>query len=49
MRDHGWLREPLTAADRLLIFLEIIMAVIILPMVLMVAGALLFYVSARPA
>ncbi|MER5400904.1 hypothetical protein [Streptomyces sp. NPDC002599] len=44
MSDHGLMREPLTAADRLLIFLKIIVAVIILPVVLMWAAALLFYV-----
>ncbi|MFI0962108.1 hypothetical protein ACH4S8_11995 [Streptomyces sp. NPDC021080] len=44
MSDRGLLRDPLTAVDRLLIFLKIITAVIILPVVLMWAAALLFYV-----
>ncbi|WP_187285243.1 hypothetical protein [Streptomyces sp. OR43] len=44
MSDDGLMREPFTAADRLLIFLKIIVAVIVLPMVLMWAATLLFYV-----
>ncbi|MFC9672667.1 hypothetical protein [Streptomyces sp. NPDC056949] len=44
MRDQGLMRDPLTTADRLLIFLKIIVAVIILPVALMWAAALLFYV-----
>jgi hypothetical protein len=44
MSDQNLLREPLTAADRLLILLKIIVAVIILPLALMGAAALLFYV-----
>ncbi|MFE2531460.1 hypothetical protein [Streptomyces sp. NPDC059371] len=44
MNDQNLLREPLTAADRLLISLQIITAVIILPLALMGVAALLFYV-----
>ncbi|MFB6672346.1 hypothetical protein ACFVDQ_28440 [Streptomyces sp. NPDC057684] len=44
MSDQGLMRDQLTAADRLLIFLKIIVAVIVLPVVLMWAAALLFYV-----
>lgn len=44
MSGQGLMRDPLTAADRLLIFLKIIVAVIVLPVALMWAAALLFYV-----
>ncbi|MFG2307616.1 hypothetical protein ACGFS9_02830 [Streptomyces sp. NPDC048566] len=44
MSDQNLLREALTPADRLLILLKIIMAVIVLPLALMWVAAMSFYV-----